>query len=1684
MRSFAKKATAILLALIFGFCLLPAFDRLPVALADTWGGSYTTNSGYSISGTTITITSANGFAYIADRMVSGNYLTYTLSLETDLNMNNIDFKGMTPYDNPFKGTFNGNNHTITNFKMNLSDNRVGMFRKVDGCTIKDITFSNVNINGTKTGTGVVVGLADGGLCTFSNVKVLNGTVTGNARTAGLVGELNGSNNHTFINCQNGANVTASGSDTGGIVGSRQVNDYVTYTNCINTGEIYGNYGGGIMGWNKGFGTFTDCSNSGYIHTLNGGEAGGIIGKVEDDKQIFTRCRNTGTIAASGHAGGILGYIENSSSTSEFYNCENTGAVSSTSNSAGGMLGRYGADLDRNLFRNCINRGAISASQRAGGMVGDNKGHAEYISCVNYANITATSSDAGGICGYVEDDEQWLTDCINYGTISAGSACAGGMIGYCGDSAAGTFTRCFNFGNVTSGNHGGGIIGSEDWGSPAGEVTYCMNWGDVNSNSNGGGIVGNGNWLNVRLSFNKGNIKKRDNNTGYSVGGIVGDDSNALENCFNTGTVRYGDYAAGMVGYKSYGDGIVNCYNAGSISNASNNYQIYGNSSTADTNNYYLSTASGTARSGETAKTAAQLQASNMPGQLSSSYVQDTWGVNSKYPIHKWWRDGYFYFTANFTDGGSTVSSVRKQYNNSITAPTRSKTGYVFDGWYTGSTRVAGSGGSITAGVTAPMNTTSLSRAANTATWEGSVTYQAQWTAKSCKVILNGNGATTAGTANVTATYDSAMPNATMPTKTGYTFLGYYDTSAATGGTQYYTATGASARTWNKDTTADTTLWARWTPNTDTVYNVRHYQMKTNGTDYELADTDTLTGTSDSTLTVANLKKTYTGFTYKEGKVGGSVVTATTVAPDGSRIIDLYYTRNTYTVTFKSGIDGSTLKTQTGVYYGTAATAPTVTQYVKIDGTNHYKFSAWDKAFSNVTANTTVTANYSQEGHDWTEWTYDVQPTCTDGGHQTRSCTSCGETAERYPSSSGHNFTGAYHNVSAGKHNRKCLNCSAYGLNGVEGATENCSGGTANCVDLAVCQHCGATYGTTNANNHKSPENRAAVAATCTTGGYTAGVYCTACTNWVSGHTATQALTHVWSNPSYTWGANNATCTAERHCTRDGCTAVETEEATVTSEETLAPKCGVAGETTYTATFTGEAFEDQTATAPITALEHIWSTPSYTWGANNATCAAERHCTRDNCTAEETENGTVNSEETLAPKCGVAGETTYTATFTNNAFETQTATSPITALTHVWSAPSYTWGANNATCAAERHCTRDGCTAAETEEATVTSEETLAPKCGVAGETTYTATFTNGAFETQTTTSPIAALAHIWSEPTYTWGANNATCAAERHCTRTGCTAVETENGTVNSEETLAPKCGVEGETTYTATFTNNAFETQTTTSPIAALTHVWSEPTYTWGANNATCAAERHCTRTGCTVVETENGTVNSEETLAPKCGVEGETTYTATFTNNAFETQTTTSPIAALAHVWSEPTYTWGANNATCAAERHCTRENCTAEETEDGTVNSEETLAPKCGVAGETTYTATFTGEAFENQTATSPIAALEHIWSTPSYTWGANNATCAAERHCTRDGCTAAETEEATVTSEETLAPKCGVAGETTYTATFTGEAFEDQTATAPITALEHNWSVAFTWTAKAEGGYTVSAVRTCSLGDHPE
>ena len=276
--------------------------------------------------------------------------------------------------------------------------------------------------------------------------------------------------------------------------------------------------------------------------------------------------------------------------------------------------------------------------------------------------------------------------------------------------------------------------------------------------------------------------------------------------------------------------------------------------------------------------------------------------------------------------------VRKQYQYSsvsgedtygtLFSPTR--TGYAFDGWFT----------QLVAGGT-QIETNSTKTAYSQTVWS-------RWTPKTSAVTLdrqNGTG----GSSSVTATYDAAMPSATMPTRTGYTFGGYYD--AVNGaGTQYYTDAGASARTWDKDSSA-VTLHAKWTPNEYTV------TFDANGGSVSSASTNVTYGSTYGALP----EPTYEDHTFNgwwTAAVGGTSVTPDTVVTNvGNHVLYAQWDHDPVSVTFIDDRYGTTIDEQ-DVEYGGTAVAPEPPEH------EGYTFTNWcPTVFSPVVSNMTVRAMY-------------------------------------------------------------------------------------------------------------------------------------------------------------------------------------------------------------------------------------------------------------------------------------------------------------------------------------------------------------------------------------------------------------------------------------------------------------------------------------------------------------------------------------------------------------------------------------------------------------------------------------------------------------------------------------------------------------------------------------------------------
>ena len=203
---------------------------------------------------------------------------------------------------------------------------------------------------------------------------------------------------------------------------------------------------------------------------------------------------------------------------------------------------------------------------------------------------------------------------------------------------------------------------------------------------------------------------------------------------------------------------------------------------------------------------------------------------------------------------------------------------------------------------------------------------------------------------------------------------------------------------------------------------------------------------------------------------------------------------------------------------------------------------------------------------------------------------------------------------------------------------------------------------------------------------------------------------------YTAAVANYECATDPQITR----TVDAELNAVTHDAS----CTEPGSVVYTASISAEASPDgaphsQEKSITLPVLGHAWGTPTYAWEqVNDAwTCTATRVCERDH-EHVETESGTVTSAVTTEPGCETTGQMTYTATFTNEAFETQTYTEVIPELGHAWAAPSFTWTetADGYTASATFVCSRD-----ETHTVTLPAEVTCAEDEN--GNLVYTASVT-------------------------------------------------------------------------------------------------------------------------------------------------------------------------------------------------------------------------------------------------------------------------------------------------------------------------------------------------------------------------
>jgi len=404
--------------------------------------------------------------------------------------------------NDFRGTFDGQGHSINNLYVLKSSNRqyAGLFGQI---TVSGVEIKNVGININANGITAID--SAGGLIgdAHSRVTVSNcfatGDVTANVCAGGLIGYCYGSYfsivdpsiRCIVSDCYATGRVTAIGAYdwgyAGGLIG--YCYDSVTVSDCYATGDVTAqDIAGGLIG-RSGLGCVTVSSYAtGDVTATSSADAcvGGLMGNGYGC--TVSDCYATGRVTTSysiwAYAGGLIAMCVNDDVT--LSNCYATGDVTATSSAGayvGGLIGNGGNTLC--TLSNCYATGDVTATSSAfhayaGGLIGQGKSVA-LSACYVTSGVTATASISYGGYAYVGGlignsyDGATVTDCYTTGDVVAtvfniDHAYAGGLIG---DSNRITVSNCYVIGGVTAISSGSAYAGDLiSRSSVSGSVTRC------------------------------------------------------------------------------------------------------------------------------------------------------------------------------------------------------------------------------------------------------------------------------------------------------------------------------------------------------------------------------------------------------------------------------------------------------------------------------------------------------------------------------------------------------------------------------------------------------------------------------------------------------------------------------------------------------------------------------------------------------------------------------------------------------------------------------------------------------------------------------------------------------------------------------------------------------------------------------------------------------------------------------------------------------------------------------------------------------------------------------------------------------------------------------------------------------------------------------------------------------------
>lgn len=549
---------ALLALAALAWIAVPVSARAEGETVDTWDGTAIAGGFAAGDGTQddpFQIETAAQLAHFAKTVNEGEaYLYKYIVLTADIDLANKEWTPIGNHSNPFKGNFNGDNHTVTGMQISGELDRVGLFGEctkhnvnsaIKNITVKDSVICGINF------VGAIVGYAEE--INIENCRSIGNTINGKTDVGGICGKIGGYSVGKVSQCYNSSKVTGRGR-VGGIAGMGGIAE-----NCLNTGEImiinkaYQSAGGGI------FGIFDDTTASASI----------------------TACVNLGKVSGGESFGGIVGSTD-SKSTGHISNCYyNMDAITGgfdagTALTAGQLCGALPDGLDSTIWKEgSVDTSTAKATQ---GRFGTATG--TYINLTKVADIKETKTAPVPVYNYVttngddwdiytlittaeefaaigqdRDETKWSANYVLGNDIDV-SGVQLSSIGDPGTPYTGKFSgdgHTISHVDMTKENdvYSSGLFAqigyTQNQLSESGKVMLLAANGVIASNTEAGGICESLSVGEIYGCSFTGTVK------GYTAGGICGNvgQYTKISQCFFAGDVQGKDSAAGICGYSPF-----------------------------------------------------------------------------------------------------------------------------------------------------------------------------------------------------------------------------------------------------------------------------------------------------------------------------------------------------------------------------------------------------------------------------------------------------------------------------------------------------------------------------------------------------------------------------------------------------------------------------------------------------------------------------------------------------------------------------------------------------------------------------------------------------------------------------------------------------------------------------------------------------------------------------------------------------------------------------------------------------------------------------------------------------------------------------------------------------------------------------------------------------------------------------